>query len=91
MSVTQSCTKFVRETRLCSSRKYPYPTVEGIGSSGGEGGGGQRRKKNYRVCMGEIWKFRGVGVYLQIPSLVGYGYFLELHIHMTLIAVTINL
>ena len=33
--------------------------MEGFGNSGGEGG--QRKKQNYRVCMGEIWKFRGVG------------------------------
>ena len=75
MSVTQSCTKFVRETRLCSSRKYPYPTVEGIGSSGGEGGSEKKKKlqslygRNMEVprgrglftnsLLGGVWIFSG--------------------------------
>ena len=36
---------------LCSSRKYPYSTTEGIGISWGGGVGGSVRPKNLKKCM----------------------------------------
>ena len=38
---------------MCSPGKYPYPTMEGIGNSGGEGG----QKKNKITVF--VWKKNG--------------------------------
>ena len=57
------------------------PPTEGIRNSGEEGGGGSGRAKNLKQCMKLNWNFRrGGGVIRQIPSMGGYGYFLEPHI-----------
>lgn len=64
---------------FCSSRKYQYPTgIYGIGNSGGHGG--QKKNKLTEFVWQEKEFPESGGVHLQIPSLVGNGYFLELHI-----------
>ena len=51
--------------------------MEGIGNSGGEGG--QKKNKITEFVWKKNGSSGGEGVHLQIPSVVGYGYFLELH------------
>ena len=56
------------------------PPTEGIGNFGEEGG--SQRATNLKICMKLNWNFwrgGGGGVIGKIPSVGGYGYFLEPH------------
>ena len=56
---------------LCGSRKYPYPTTEGIGNSGGVGGGGSKAQEILeRLGVGgqrprKFWRGGGLSVKLR--------------------------
>ena len=68
---------------MCGSRKYPYSPQKGSEIPGRRGG--SQRPKNLKQCMELNWNFQrgggggGGGVIGQIPSMGGYGYFLEPH------------
>ena len=79
--VTKECKFF---SKLCGSRKYPYPTQGGslervIGNSEKRGGGGLL-PNILKESMKLNWNFqRGVGVQTKNPLWGEYGKFLEQH------------
>ena len=73
------CSQFVYQfSRMCSSRKYPYPP-DGRSLKIPRGGGSQT-PKCLKESMGLNWNFwRGGGSQTKTLPGEGYGYFMEQH------------